>query len=128
MIRDGRMPSPERAKKAREERLDRRRQQPAAQRRRAQRQEQRKAWNTEWQKRRREDAEQPLYEMLSEVFDFADPELWKSNSFAAMRPRLIVHLEAVVANLERQRVTGTLYKGEERLAKAREILEVLQKH
>src|SRR5260370_40401440 len=111
MIRDGRMPSPERAKKAREERLDRRRQQPAAQRRRAQRQEQRKAWNTEWQKRRREDAEQPLYEMLSEVFDFADPELWKSNSFAAMRPRLIVHLEAGGTKPGRHGVTGPPFQG-----------------
>ena len=46
----------------------------------------------------RDRAEPPLYETLSEVFDFADPELWKSNSFAALRPRLIIHVEAVVRN------------------------------
>jgi hypothetical protein len=40
----------------------------------------------------REDGEQPLYEMLNDVFDFTDPELWKSNSFAALRPRLVIHL------------------------------------
>lgn len=34
------------------------------------------------------------------MFDFADSELWKSNSFAALRPRLIIHVEAVVAKLE----------------------------
>ena len=39
-------------------------------------------------------------ETLAEAFDFADPELWKSNSWAAMRPRLIVHQRAVVAKLE----------------------------
>jgi hypothetical protein len=91
--------------------------------------------------RQHEDAEQPLYEMLNEVFDFADPELWKSNSFAALRPRLIIHLEAVVAELERERLSATnRMKGRNRgwyertsemtprLAKAREILEVLQQH
>jgi hypothetical protein len=140
MIADGRMTSPQRAKEIREERLQRRRQQPSVQRRRAERKEESRAWRDESETRRREDAEQPLYEMLHEVFDFADPDLWKSNSFAAMRPRLIVHLEAAVANLEREhlrqshRMTGRdrgwaereLAGLRPRLAKAREILELLR--
>jgi hypothetical protein len=32
--------------------------------------------------------------------DFADPELWKSNSFAALRPRLAVHVRHVSVELE----------------------------
>jgi hypothetical protein len=156
MIRDGRMPSPQEARQevnqrrwarlSEEERAieearaadqerrrqarEKRAQQPSEQRRRAaaqqRREEERRAWDADWQARRREDDEQPLYEMLNEVFDFADPELWKSNSFAALRPRLIIHLEAVVAKLERQRLSGTLYQEPQRLTKAREILELLQ--
>jgi hypothetical protein len=45
-------------------------------------------------------AEAPLYEALADVFDFTDPELWRSNSFAALRPRLVVHVRAIVARLE----------------------------
>jgi hypothetical protein len=30
--------------------------------------------------------------MMDEIFDFADPDLWKSNSFAVLRPRLIINL------------------------------------
>ena len=145
MIRDGRLPSPERVKEIREARLERRRQQPAAQRRRAEAQqrvkEESRAWHDEWETRTREDAEQPLYEMLHEIFDFADTDLWKSNSFAAMRPRLIVHLKAAVANLEREHLTAShsingrnrgwhereLANIAPRLAKAREILDVLRK-
>jgi hypothetical protein len=37
---------------------------------------------------------------LADVFDFADLELWKSNSFAALRPRLTLHVRAVIAELE----------------------------
>jgi hypothetical protein len=143
MIRDGPMPSPERAKEIRKERLERRRQQPAALRRRAearQRGEQEsQAWRNEWEMSTREAGQQPLYEMLHEIFDFADPELWKSNSFAAMRPRLIVYLAAVVAKLEREQLMAShslngrnrnWYKHElarltPRLTKAREILELL---
>ena len=40
--------------------------------------------------------------MLAEAFDLTDPNLWKSNSFASMRPGLIVHVEADIANLEYQ--------------------------
>jgi hypothetical protein len=166
MIRDGRMPSPQEAKQLRWERLpeeervwlearaaeraaeeERRRERdkdPAVQRRRAKAQqraeEERQASTAAWETKRLEDAAQPVYEVLNDVFDFADPELWKSNSFAALRPRLILHLEAVVANLERDRLRAiTEMKGRNRvwykreldekvprLAKAREILELLR--
>ena len=139
MIRDGRMPSPERALEIRKEQLERRRQQPAAQQARQRAAAEREALNAEWEAKQRDEDEQPLYETLSEVFDFADPELWKSNSFAALRPRLIIHVEATVAQLERERLSATIRKGRgswykrelaritPRLAKAREILELLQK-
>jgi hypothetical protein len=44
--------------------------------------------------------EEPIAEALDEAFDFADPDLWKSNSWAMLRPRLVVHQRAVVADLE----------------------------
>ena len=31
---------------------------------------------------------------------FADPGLWKANSFPSLKPRLIVHLEAAITDLE----------------------------
>jgi hypothetical protein len=82
-----------------------------------------------------------------------DPELWKSNSFSALRPRLTIHLSAVVAELEHDclearnkleewaktkpnpwaqrrdpdRVQYKLEQNTARLEKARQILEVLQR-
>ena len=52
-----------------------------------------------WEARAEDEAAPPLYEALADAFDFADAELWKSNSFAALRPRLVIHLRAVVAKL-----------------------------
>jgi hypothetical protein len=49
-----------------------------------------------------EKQEPPLYEALDDVFDFTDAELWKSNSFAAIRPRLIVLMRYVITKLETQ--------------------------
>ena len=89
----------------------------------------------------KEDEAQPLYEMLAEAFDFADPELWKSNSFAGLRPRLVLHLKAAIASLEHDlaftmlpRHSGRSSKEyrqaasrpiEAKLARAREILSLL---
>jgi hypothetical protein len=158
MIRDGRMPSPqearqeanqrrwarlseeeralEEARAADEERRrlarEKRDKQPEVQRRQAaaqqQRERERQAWDAEWKATWRDNAEQPLCEMLNEVFDFADPELWKSNSFAALCPRLIIHLEAVVACLDQHLTTRAIRAnaGEPQLAKAREILALLR--
>ena len=55
-----------------------------------------KAWRAEEE----EDNAPPLYEALADAFDFADPELWKSNSFTALRPRLTLHVRHVIARLE----------------------------
>jgi hypothetical protein len=164
MIRDGRMPTPQEAqdqawaalpeeerarRKARAAEQERRRlreeqlaQDPVVQARRAKAQQrrdaERAAWSAEQMAQHREIAEPPLYEVLSDVFDFADPELWKSNSFAALRPRLMVHLQAVIAKLERECASAVVgssrhrasYKlriaeNAPRLAKAREIHALL---
>jgi hypothetical protein len=107
MVRDGRMPSPEQAAENFKARRERRRQQPAQQRRRAQRDARDKASSdassAKWHAEQREKRELPLYEAIAEIFDFVDRELWRSNSFAALRPRLIVHLEHAVASLESER-------------------------
>jgi hypothetical protein len=108
MIRDGRMPDPETARKDREERVrrarEKRERQPAEIRKRQERDEQDRrrydASMNEWRARSAEDAAPPLYETLADAFDFADPELWKSNSFAALRPRLELHVRTVIAELE----------------------------
>jgi hypothetical protein len=44
--------------------------------------------------------QQPLYEALAEAFDFSDPDLWRSNSFASLRPRLVVWMHSVVLDLQ----------------------------
>jgi hypothetical protein len=143
MIRDGRMPTPQEAKQARWARLpeeqrarklafeddrerrrqqrEKRAQQPAQQRKRAERQRQREqsleAWRRHIELMWREDEATPLYEVLS--------ELWKSNSFASLRPRLITHVEAAVAKLGSEHIDYTqrmaraqLVQTEQRLAKA----------
>jgi hypothetical protein len=93
---------------------DKRRQQPAEIRKREQRRQEKKqlsdltskAWHAE-----DEDGEaQPLYEALADAFDFADPELWRSNSFAALRPRLVLHVKAVVAKLDGE-LADAIHKG-----------------
>ena len=71
--------------------------------------------------------------MLAEAFDFADPELWKSNSFASLRPRLVLHLKAAIASLEHDlaftirctRSPTAKLALETKLARAREILSQL---
>ena len=42
----------------------------------------------------------PLYEALAEAFDFSDPDLWRSNTLASLRPRLVIWMQSVVARLE----------------------------
>jgi hypothetical protein len=141
MIRDGRMPTPEEAYDASIERRrlqrEKRDRQPAVKRRRAEAKERWEqllgAMRAQSEADYREDEEKPLYEMLHEVFDFADPELWKSNTFAMLRPRLIIHLQAIIAHLEYEQVSGRQSRWgekayiEPRLAKACEILDLLQR-
>jgi hypothetical protein len=108
MIRDGRMPSPEQAWAIRiasaSERCEKRERQPAQIRKR---EEQRRAQEARtaaymalWEAEKQDKAQPPLEEALADAFDFTDPELRKSNSWAILRPRLIVHQSAVVARLE----------------------------
>jgi hypothetical protein len=113
MIRDGRMPAPEQAVDRvryyglspeeiaeRQARRERRAQRPSEQRRRARQEEYSRLLDARWQTRLAEKVQLPLYEVLDQVFDFRDPDLWKSNSFASLRPRLNVHVKAAVAKLE----------------------------
>jgi len=130
MIRDGRMPTPEDARRLRRDALpqaererreaelaereaqserrriarEKRARQPKQVALREERQQRAQvegeAWHARSQAEWRERQEPALYEALNEVFDLTDPELWKSNSFSALRPRLTIHLEAVAATLE----------------------------
>jgi hypothetical protein len=111
MIADGRMRTPQQACEHRREvsrrEREKRQARPSEQRRAAERAQRRKAetqaYRAEWKARSAEAAQQPLWEVLHETFDFADPDLWRSNSFASLRPRLVLHLEAAVAKLESER-------------------------
>ena len=108
MIADGRMPDPETAWKEYRERQriarEKRDKQPAqirkAEEQRAFDQRRSDASTEKWEAQSADKDAGPLYEALADAFDFADPELWKSNSFAALRPRLVLHVRAVVAELE----------------------------
>ena len=142
MIVDGRIPSPQQAREAHRRRREQRRQQPAEQRRAAERKQRREAESgarsAKYATQRAEDAEQPLWETLHEIFDFSDPDLWKSNSFASLRPRLIVHLEASIAALRAEQLSwvnrlATRWRDERQLALieprlvgAREALDILR--
>ncbi len=100
MIRDGRMPDPATARKNLEDARRERRNRPEAIRKAALRKQWSDASTVKWDASEAENAAPPLYEVLADAFDFADPELWKSNSFASMRPRLVLHVRAAIAKLE----------------------------
>jgi hypothetical protein len=126
MIRDGRMPTPEDANKARQERLKRDRERRAKQPAQIRRQERDRllmaAWRAEGVERGAE-VDEPLYEVLANAFDLADQELWKSNSFARLRARLIPYLQSAIASLEANRIH--VVERHQRLERAREILKIL---
>jgi hypothetical protein len=102
------MPSPEAAQAQYEaaaaKRKAQRDKQPSEIRRRQEQQErskrERELWNERSDADWRERQAQPLYEALAEAFDFSDPDLWRTNSFASLRPRLVVWMRSVVADLE----------------------------
>ena len=131
MIRDGRMPSPEAARQARSERLkrdrERRERQPSEIRRRERREEKNRLFAAQMDAEQKDRDESPLYEVIADAFDLADPELWRSNSFARLRCRLIISVRAAIANSEYARSRGWSDKeSEKRLARARDILDLLQ--
>lgn len=92
--RDGRTPTP---REVLDEVAARRRaeEQKRREEREAETERMRLASEIEWDER----SAQPLYETLDEAFNLADPDLWKSNSFAALKPRLVLHVEAAIATL-----------------------------
>jgi hypothetical protein len=132
MIRDGRMPSPDAARTARSERLqrdrERRAKQPAEIRRREKREERSRLFAVEMDADYQDRSEPPLYEIIADAFDLRDPELWRSNSFARLRERLLVTVQAAIAKLEYGRVRGWGDKeeSERKLTRAREILALLR--
>jgi hypothetical protein len=73
----------------------------------------------------------PFYEIFAEAFDLADPDLWKSNSFAMVRPRLLIEVRAAIAKLEvdlhhrRTKYPRAVRLIEAKLARARKILALL---
>jgi hypothetical protein len=130
MIRDGRMPTPEDASKARMERLkrdrERREKQPSQIKRREARAEHdwlRDAYFEADYKERMAEHDEPLHEVLADALNFVAPELWKSNSFARLRDRMIIHLRAEITKLE----AGYCHfaDSDRRLNRVREILELL---
>jgi len=152
MIADGRMPSPEQAEALRLAEIAERRakldKQPSVIRRRQEREERHK--REEEHSKQRSDAnweernQVPLWESLAEAFDFSDPDLWKSNSFGSLRPRLVIWMRHVVAKLQgeldyalkppRRSLTDAgkawhkqaIEEREAKLARAREILGWLE--
>jgi hypothetical protein len=108
MIRDGRMPDPQQAlvehQQGLKERREKRERQPAQIAKREARQLAHKresdllfaAYTAKFEDERAP----PIVEELGDAFDFADPDLWKSNSWAMIRPRLVLHQRAVVVRLE----------------------------
>jgi hypothetical protein len=85
-------------------------------------------FETDWQDR----FATPFYEIFADAFDLADPDLWKSNSFAMVRPRLLTEVRAAIANLEyelhchrTEKYRSRRAPTEAKLARAREILALL---
>ena len=96
MIRDGGFPAPEQAREMHTERREREREkrakQPANIRRRQRREKDFQAWHDEA-------TATPFFELFAEAFDLSE-ELWRSNSFAMLRPRLVIEVKAAIANVD----------------------------
>ena len=122
----------EQARQARAERLkrdrERRAKQPGEIKRRAAQAERdrlhRAYWDADAIERQAENAD-PLYEVLADALDFNDPDLWKSNSFARLRDRLIPCVKAAIAELESE-LSQYRTDRHRRLKRAQEILALLQ--
>lgn len=144
MICDGTMPSPEQArelhKDEREREREKRANRPSDIRRRQEREKKQRLMDRCFDLQREERFAQPFYEIFADAFDLADPELWKSNSFSAIRPRLIIEVTAAIASMEydlhdrkgEQRglpdIQQLITEDEAKLARAREILRLLDPH
>jgi hypothetical protein len=135
MVRDGTLPAPEEAVRLRHEARQREREQrakrPSEIRKAAERAEQKRLSHTAYDAYWEERWATPFYEIFAEAFDLADPNLWQSNSFAMVRPRLLIEVRAAVTDLERQihewrtKQRTQHCEAEVKLARAREILALL---
>lgn len=132
MIRDGRMPTPEEATKARNERLKRDRarkaKQPSEIKRLQAKAERNKFVSLYFEadnEERMAERDDPLHELFADALDLANPELWKSNSLARLRDRLIINVRAAIAKLESDYTNYKEVDRNKRLHRAREILELL---
>jgi hypothetical protein len=135
MVRDGTLPAPEEARQRRHEIAQREREKRAKRPSEIRRKEERKQERAErdrmfgayWKAHHENEIATPFFEIFAEAFDLADPDLWKSNSFALLRPRLVIETRAAIADLE-----YTLHRakhpsqGEARLQRARKILALLE--
>ena len=135
MVRDGTLPTPEEAaelhREAKQHEREKRAQRPSEIRRKQERAERDRllhAWfEVDWENQQAT----PFYQIFAEAFDVADPGLWKSNSFAMVRPRLVIEVRAAIAQLERDLHKRHMMrravapKVEHELARAREILALL---
>jgi hypothetical protein len=54
----------------------------SAKRRQAEREEEMPICRARYDAERADEEAQPFHELLAEAFDLADPELWRSNTFA----------------------------------------------
>jgi hypothetical protein len=115
MIRDGRMPSPQEARAQAKERRrierEKRAKQPSEQKRQAHRNATDEAFQRHMEAESEEWSAQPFYEAFDDAFDLADPDLWKSNSFASLKPRLIVQVEAAITNFDHERIRAGMRRG-----------------
>jgi hypothetical protein len=136
LVRDGTLPSPEEARRLRHEARKREREKrakrPSEIRRKQERAERDRLWDEHWQAEAKERNAPPFFEIFAEAFDLADPELWRSNSFAMVRPRLLLEVKAAVAELQcralEQHYRYPKHRDpelEHSLARAREILKLL---
>src|SRR5262249_52905997 len=106
MVRDGTMPSPEEA--ARRRREERRREQekrakrPSEIRRKQERAERNRLFRESMEAESAANEAPPFFGLFAEAFDLADPDLWRGNSFAMLRPRLLIEARAFIAELERE--------------------------
>jgi hypothetical protein len=129
MIRDGRLPTPEEAEHAESERLraarERRAKQPSEIRRKQEREARNALWREHCDLKYRQDRQlEPYWSLLADVFDLADPDLWKRNSFAPLREKLILSLKVEITDIEHRRRTMPA-KIKERLERAKSLLALI---
>ena len=80
-------------------------------------------------KEREAEDDDPLFEVMIGALDLTNPDLWKSNSFARVSSRLIIHLHAVIADLECAIARGWIDDDDRRrLDRAQQVLVLIKDH